>query len=244
MSSLDGYPDADNTALKETVEDMDYNDTHNEQVIEVGDVKTEECIQNENEENNEYENELDEFIQKEFGDSEETFLTSVKIIDDSGRGEGVGKKTIPKDEEDLGIYEDTDDSGDQTDSEQELERLRAEKLQREEEKQRKEQEEKERIEAEIRAAKLARVQQEEEKRLQKRKEDELEAQRVLEELARQLPPERTVVTPRSDIHRSGLKTWSDPRLIQGLSLKELYWKSFFVTKPMTTSMATQIEQSM
>lgn len=238
MSTADDTPAIVNAVVTESATEDSKIENENEH-----EVKAEEDEHEETQKNDEYENELDEFIKKEFGDTDETFMTSVRIIDDSGRGEGVGKRTIPKEEEDLGIYEDTDDSGDQTDSEQELERLREEKRQREEEKERKEQEERERLEGEIRAAKLARVKEEEEKRLQKQREDELEAQRVLEELA-QLPQERTVAVPRAEPAKLCVKAWSDPRLIQGLSLKELYWKSFAVTKPMTKSMATQIEHSM
>lgn len=189
-----------------------------------------------------YENVLDEFIQKELGGDDDTGTTTVRVIDDSGRGEGVGKRTLPKDEEDLGIYEDTDvDDDELSDTEQELQRLREEKQQREDE----ERKERERQEAEIRAAKIARLKAEEEKRLQKQREDELEAERVLAEIAKQLPEERPA--PREDAgvsSRTSIRTWTDPRFLQGMSVKELYWKSLHMENPMTTSMATQMEQSM
>ena len=185
-------------------------------------------------------NELDEFIHQELGeDEDDTFITAVKVIDDSGRGEGVGKRRA--EDEDLGIYEDTDDS---EDSENELERLRAEKVQREQEKQKKEEEERDRVEAEIRATKLAKVTEEEERRKQREHDSKMEEQRLWEELASQFQAERPVVTPRSDIRKSSGRSWSDPRLIQGLSLREVHWKSFLLAKPMTTSMATQLEKSM
>lgn len=193
-------------------------------------------------EDEQYENVLDDFIQKELGGDDNTNTTTVRVIDDSGRGEGVGKRTLPKDEEDLGIYEDTDvDDDDLSDTEQELQRLREEKQQREDE----ERKERERQEAEIRAAKIARLKAEEEKRLQKQREDEQEAERVLAEIAKQLPDERP--TPREDAgasSRTSIRTWTDPRFLQGMSVKELYWKSLHMENPMTTSMATQMEQSM
>lgn len=193
-------------------------------------------------EDEQYENVLDDFIQKELGGDDNTDTTTVRVIDDSGRGEGVGKRTLPKDEEDLGIYEDTDvDDDDLSDTEQELQRLREEKQQREDE----ERKERERQEAEIRAAKIARLKAEEEKRLQKQREDEQEAERVLAEIAKQLPDERP--TPREDAgasSRTSIRTWTDPRFLQGMSVKELYWKSLHMENPMTTSMATQMEQSM
>lgn len=189
----------------------------------------------------EEENVLDDFIKNEFGDTEETFMTSVKLIDDSGRGEGVGKKPLTQEEEDLGIYEDPDDDGNVTDTEQEL---IAEKQRQDEEEERRRKEDEAKMQAEITAAKLAIVKAEDDKRMQKQREAEMEAERVLGELVKHLPPERTVITPRVVLSKDNIRTWSDPKFLQGLSLKEIYWKTQKLDQPVTTSMATQIEQSM
>ncbi|WAR01077.1 hypothetical protein MAR_025449 [Mya arenaria] len=185
------------------------------------------------------ETELDRFVEGEFKQQDDTFITEVRMVDDSGRGEGVGRRRLTKEDEDLGIYDDTDDGDDLSDSELELERLREEKRKREEEER---QEEEHRKEAERKAA------------LEERLRMEREQERELAMKAK-TPPDTTIaifekpeITPRPDAgasSRTSARSWSDPKFLQGLSLKEIYWRSGGPDQPtVTTSMASQIEHSM
>ncbi|XP_052791435.1 uncharacterized protein LOC128225588 isoform X2 [Mya arenaria] len=184
------------------------------------------------------ETELDRFVEGEFKQQDDTFITEVRMVDDSGRGEGVGRRRLTKEDEDLGIYDDTDDGDDLSDSELELERLREEKRKREEEER---QEEEHRKEAERKAA------------LEERLRMEREQERELAMKAK-TPPDTTIaifekpeITPRPDAgasSRTSARSWSDPKFLQGLSLKEIYWRSGGPDQPtVTTSMASQIEHS-
>ena len=185
------------------------------------------------------ETELDKFCEQELKQEEDTFITEVRVIDDSGRGEGVGKRNVNNEEDDLGIYEDTGgDSEGQSDTEEELQRLREEKRQREEE----ERLERERRQAEEKRLREERFMKEHEARL---REKQLAKEQLELELAYFEKPE---ITPRTDLgatSKASVRSMSDPRFLQGLSLKELYWRTEAGEKPtLTTNMALQIEQSM
>ncbi|XP_045204484.2 uncharacterized protein LOC123557213 isoform X2 [Mercenaria mercenaria] len=164
-------------------------------------------------------------------ESDGTFITAVK-------DESEEKKMISKEEEDLGIYEDTDDNGDDlSDTELELERLRAEKKKRE-------QEEKDKLRAE---QKLKQQIEEAPKTnaFDKRQAELTQNIRSLTESAiKQI--EKQIITPRTDISmdsRLSSKSWSDPRFLQGISIRDLYWKTDVQDIPVTTSMKAEIQQS-
>ena len=150
-----------------------------------------------------------------------TFMTDLK--------DGVGtKKMLSREDEDLGIYEDTDVNGDEdvSDTELELERLREEKRKRE-------LEEKDRL----RAEEKLRQQAEEAKR-------QAENVRSLTDSAiKQI--EKQMITPRTDISmdsRISSKSWSDPRFLQGISIRDIHWKTECGIVPIT-SMKAEILQS-
>lgn len=161
-----------------------------------------------------------------------TFLTAVN--EDFGQ-----KKMLSKEDKELGIYEDTDvNEDDLSDTEQELERLRAEKKKRE-------LEEKDRFIAE------QKLKQQNEKLLQEKESKEKQGLigsnvRSLTESAINLM-EKQIITPRTDIStdsRMSSKSWSDPRFLQGISIKDLYWRSVTEEEiPITTSMQAEILQS-
>ncbi|KAL4230007.1 hypothetical protein ACF0H5_010395 [Mactra antiquata] len=177
--------------------------------------------ENESQENNEFDGTADGFHGRKIDRPPSgTFLTAV----------GDSDQNNVYDE--LGIYEDTDVGDDLSDSELELERLRAEKLQREKE-------EKER--------------QIEEQRKQRELFEKQKAEREkaladpLSKYERFLKDNIDLFTPRTDISstdsRATIKTWTDPKFLQGLSIKEILWKVDTGEIPVHSDMKTEIQQS-
>lgn len=161
-----------------------------------------------------------------------TFLTALN--EDFGQ-----KKMLSKEDKELGIYEDTDvNEDDLSDTEQELERLRAEKKKRE-------LEEKDRL--------IAEQKQNQHNEKSSQEKENKTRQGVIESNVRSLTEsainlmEKQIITPRTDIStdsRMSSKSWSDPRFLQGMSIKELYWRSVTEEEiPITTSMQAEILQS-
>lgn len=204
---------------------------HNSETNNVADVKTENSI-------GQFDGSADGFHGKSLSEKEtndgdkKAFLTEVK---DSARSE---KKMLTKEDEDLGIYEDPDAGDDDlSDTELELEKLRAEKLKREKE-------ENDKTLAEEKFKQQA-------QNLVKSKDDSdirsgIPPQNIrsLTESALQLLEKE--FTPRTDISlesRLSVKTWSDPRFLQGFSLRELCWKAGQAQEIVTTSMEAEIKQS-
>lgn len=147
-----------------------------------------------------------------------TFLTSIEETDQN------------KVYDELGIYEDTDVGDDLSDSELELERLRTEKIQREKE-------EKEKLVAELKKQREL---------FEKQKAERERLNDPLVKYERFIADNLTNLTPRTDVSNSSrmtIKTWSDPKFLQGLSLKEIQWKMNTEEIPVTKSMKTEIQQS-
>jgi hypothetical protein len=163
----------------------------------------------------------------------ETFITALK--------EDVGpKKMLSREDEDLGIYEDTDVNGedDLSDTELELERLREEKRKRElEEKDRQRAEEKQKQQA----AELVNASRDVEERRQA--EITRNVRSLTDSAIKQI--EKQLITPRTDVSldsRISSKSWSDPRFLQGISIRDVGWKTDGDIVPVT-NMKTEILQS-
>lgn len=149
-----------------------------------------------------------------------TFLTTLNETDRS-----ENKKMLSKEDEDLGIYEDTDDDEDDlSDAEHELERLRAEKKKRDREER-----------CDFKA---------EEKTKDRKDRLTQNVRSLTESVIRQI--QKQINTPRTDISmdsRVSNRSWSDLRCLQGFSIKDLCWKTGEDEGAFTTSMKAELRQS-